>query len=120
MMVTIYTKVKSECESELSLLKFDKNFDKYCTEAYKLDISNEINLWKRFKRLTNKRNGFGYSDFVTEFNNRDDCIDNHLLSKTDILSVVNETKSIFGQPKIDSFTLAIDEMRDKSDWNYNI
>jgi len=113
-------RVKNELDEELLELQNDKNYDELCKEVDKLNVSKELKLWIDFKNNINKRNGFGFSDFVNEFNKSEYSIENNLLSKTDILDLVNESKKLFGMKQITKFESVVKELKQSSHWNYNI
>lgn len=118
-LIPFYAKTKAECETKIAELSKDERFDEYHKLASDLDINNEIDLWIRFRNKLNEKNHHHYNDFVTEFNDRDDVVNNNLISKTELLEIVNYTKQLYKLKTIDSVETAIDEMKNKLDWNYN-
>lgn len=108
-----------EEEQKLLLLQDDGNFEFYDDMATKSRTSDIITMWSRVQNKLTGNNIYGYSDFVTEFNNRKDSIENHLLSKSDVLAVINKTNTMHGKSKVDDVETAIDEMNSKLKWNYN-
>lgn len=111
-------KAKTKYEENLSKLKSSNNFNEYDNMVNKLNIMNEISLWNIFKNELNKKNVFGFHDFVNEFNNKSNILDNHLLSKTEILDIVNNTRILFGKKKLDNYDDAIIEIK-KANPNIN-
>jgi len=114
------SKIKIDSENKIDELSKDKNFDEYHKLATDLDINNEIDLWIRVRNKLNKKNHHNYNDFVTEFNDRDDVVNNSLISKTELLEIVNYTKQLYKLKPIDSVDTVIDEMKSQLDWNYDI
>lgn len=117
--IPYYSKIKLKCETKISELSKNKKFDKYHKLATDLNINNEIDLFKELKNKLNKKNHHNYNDFVTEFNDRDNIVNNNLISKTELLETVNKTKNMYKLKNINDVEIAINEMKSKLDWNYN-
>lgn len=116
MMVDSTLKRKALYEEELHSLMLNENFSEYSEFVDRLNISNEIRLWNIFKISISGKNSYGYSDFVDEFNDRDKLISNTLLTSSDVLRVVNETKRLFKQSSITDYEFAASELSDKLRW----
>ena len=119
-MVKSSSKRKIKYESQLLYFEELEEYADYDSLSDELYVSNEILLWKKIKTKLNQKNSYGYSDFVEEFNQRDDCLSNKILSQSDILSIVNETKQLFGLKQIKSFKSAYNELKKYTDWNYDL
>ena len=120
-MIEFNKKRKSEYEVCLDELKANIDFEELDNIANQLNISYSITIWTRFKNELNKTNKNGYSNLVKEFNNREnDYVENNLLSKTDILDIVNKTKLLCGLRTLNSFEEAINEMNNYIEWSFNI
>ncbi len=111
-------KLKTTYEDNLSKLESSNNFNEYDNMAKQLNLMNEISLWNILKDELNKKNVFGFHDFVNEFNSKSNILDNHILSKTEILDIVNNTRIFFGKEKLDNYDDAIIEIK-KANPNIN-
>jgi len=123
-MVKIYEKEKKENEEKLAVLQKNKHFDDCSDISDRLKIKNEINLWKLFKNKINEKNGYGYnsygySDFVTEFNNRTFSVNNSILSIDELSGILNETRLNFKLKKLDNDEDIIAELKNTINWDYH-
>ncbi len=117
---TYSRKKLDEYQSKLVELKNTANFEEHENYSEKLYISYEIQLWQGFKEQLNTKNPYGYQDFVTEFNETKNVVKNKLLSKRDIVDVVNQTKKLFNLKPIKSFESACNELNNSLGWHYDL
>lgn len=111
-------KTKLECESKLELLKNNNSkFSELEIFAKKLNIDNEISLWKKFNNKLDGHNAHGFNDVVNDFNNRLDFANNGVLTKDEILEVVNHTRHLYRKDSFKDFNLAKKELSNCISWN---
>lgn len=111
-------KRKLECEAKLETLKNNNpEFAQLEFFANKLNIDNEISLWNRFINKLDSHNAHGFNDVPNEFSNRLDFANNGILSKEEILEVVNHTRYLYKKDGITDFNLAKKELSNCISWN---